>query len=107
MVFVFKCAILVLEGSPGPVHVIEVLEALVVDPELELVAVLHDVERVSADLKGVLERGAELLDLVDLHPIPVHLLLPAQVAAHQLDRYQGRVEAQLPDEARLRPVSLV
>ena len=84
---------------------IQVLKALVINPQLELVAVLHNVERVIAYFEGVLKGGAELLHLVDLHTVPVHLLLPAEVAAHELNRDQCRVEAQLPDETRFRPIT--
>ena len=81
------------------------LKALVINSQLELVAMLHYVERVITYLEGILKGGAELLDLVDLHTIPVNLLLSAQVAAHELNRYQSRVEAQLPDETRFRSIT--
>ena len=75
-------------------------EALVVYPQLELVAVLHDVEHVVPDVERVLEGGAELLDLEDQLGVSVHFLLPRQMRADELDRHFFRVQAQLPGEDR-------
>jgi hypothetical protein len=47
----------------GPLHVIEVLKWLIVNPELKVVAMLHYVEHVGSYLEGVLECSAELLSL--------------------------------------------
>lgn len=66
-----------LECFLGALHMVEMLEALVVDPELKLVAVLHDVQLVAPDLEGVLERGTELLHLKDAPAIPEYLFLAA------------------------------
>ena len=75
-------------------------EALVVDPQLKLVPVLHDVGHVVADVERVLEGGAEFLDLEDQLGVSVHLLFPRQMRADELDRYFFRVKAQLPGEDR-------
>jgi hypothetical protein len=77
-----------------------VAEALVVDPQLKLVAVLHDVEHVVADVERVLEGGTEFLDLEDQLGVSVHLLFPRQMRADELDRHFFRVQAQLPGEDR-------
>ncbi len=71
-----------LECFLGALHMVEVLEALVVDSELELVPVLHDVQLVAPDLEGVLERGTELLHLKDASAVPEHFLLSAEVTTH-------------------------
>ena len=91
---------LVAECLPRLLHVVHVAEALVVYPQLELVPVLHDVEHVVPDVERVLEGGAELLDLEDQLGVSVHLLLPRQMRADELDRHFFRVQAQLPGEDR-------
>jgi hypothetical protein len=45
--------------------VIGVLKALIVDSELKVLPMLHDVEHVVADLERMLERSAEPLSLED------------------------------------------
>lgn len=64
-------------------------EGLVIDPQFEHISMLHDVEHVRSDLKGVLKGGPELLDLTEQFAIPVNFLLAAEMTAHELNRYQS------------------
>ena len=45
---------------------------------------LHDVEHVVPDVEGVLEGGAELLDLENHLVVPIDLLFPCQMRADKL-----------------------
>jgi len=49
--------------SLGPVLVIKVRKALIIDAQFKHVSVLHNVQHMVVYLKGVLERSAELLNL--------------------------------------------
>ena len=64
------------ESSFRPVLVVEVGETLVVDAKLEHIPMLHDVQHVVVDLKGVLERCAEFLDLEYHLSVSEDLLFP-------------------------------
>jgi hypothetical protein len=61
-----------------------VAETLVVYPQLELVPMLHNVEHVVPDVEGVLEGGAELLDLENHLVVSIDLLFPCQMRADKL-----------------------
>ena len=74
----------VAECLPCLLHVVHVAETLVVYPQLELVPMLHNVEHVVPDVEGVLEGGAELLDLENHLVVPIDLLFPRQMRADKL-----------------------
>jgi hypothetical protein len=61
---------------------VEMLEALVINPQLKLISMLHDVQHVIADRERVLERCAEFLDFKDQLPILVDLLFTTEMTAH-------------------------
>lgn len=69
----------IFESGASLLHVVEVAETLIVYAQLELVSMLHYVKHVVSNVEGVLERGAELLDLEDQLVVLVHFLLACQV----------------------------
>lgn len=90
------------KSSFGPILMVEVLEALVVNSQLKDFSVLDDVEHVVSNLKRVLERSPKLLDLKGELSIFKYLLLSTYVTANQFNGDQRRIQVKLPNELRLR-----
>jgi len=87
---------IVLESIPCLLHVVHVAETLIIDAELELIPVLHDVKLMEANVKGVLEGGPEFLDPEHVLAVHEHFLLTCQDRADELDADFLRVDNQLP-----------
>ncbi len=89
------------KGPLGPILVVQMLEALVVDPHLEHLPMLDNVQAVVPDVEGILEGCPKLLSLKDDLTVLVDTLLAAQVAADHLDCHHDAVQTELPNKLNL------
>jgi hypothetical protein len=88
LVWIMRLLVLVVESPLSAFIVVQVWEWLIIDPELILVSMLHDVQQVLANSKGELECIFEFWVEKDLLSVLQDLLLSRK---HTLEVFNGEV----------------
>ena len=86
----FLCGLLIPVVSKSPfsaILVVHMLETLIIDAQFKHVAMLHNVQHMRSNLKGILVCRTELLYFAKQLAVSVDFLFPAEVTAHELDSH--------------------